>query len=60
VIKMRGSEHSHEFRTYDVTAKGVVVGASLTEYDCIITGNPMLRVTRSAVQAKSAAPRRGK
>src|SRR5687767_3932964 len=60
VIKMRGSDHSHEFRTYDVTASGVVLGDALTEYDCIITGNPMLRVTRSAVQAKPAAPRRGK
>lgn len=43
VIKMRGSEHSHEFRTYEVTAKGVVVGDSLTEYDGIITGVPTLR-----------------
>jgi circadian clock protein KaiC len=60
VIKMRGSEHSHEFRTYDVTAKGVVVGDPLTEYDCIITGNPMLRVKRSAVRAKPTATRRGK
>jgi circadian clock protein KaiC len=43
VIKMRGSEHSHEFRTYEVTAQGVVVGGSLTEYDGIITGVPTLR-----------------
>jgi len=26
VIKMRGSDHSHEFREYEVTEKGVVVG----------------------------------
>ena len=44
VIKMRGSDHSHEFRTYDLTAEGVVVGASLSEYDGIITGVPTLRV----------------
>jgi circadian clock protein KaiC len=43
VIKMRGSEHTHEFRTYEVTAKGVVVGGSLKEYDGIITGVPTLR-----------------
>jgi circadian clock protein KaiC len=43
VIKMRGSEHSHEFRTYEVTGKGVVVGGSLKEYDGIITGVPTLR-----------------
>ena len=43
VIKMRGSEHSHEFRRYEVTPKGVVVGDSLKEYDGIITGVPTLR-----------------
>ena len=43
VIKMRGSDHSHEFRTYEVTANGVVVGGPLTEYDGIITGVPTLR-----------------
>ncbi len=43
VIKMRGSEHTHEFRTYEVTAKGIVVGGSLKEYDGIITGVPTLR-----------------
>jgi circadian clock protein KaiC len=43
VIKMRGSEHSHEFRTYEVTPTGVVIGGPLTEYDGIITGVPRLR-----------------
>jgi circadian clock protein KaiC len=43
VIKMRGSDHSHEFRTYEVTANGVVVGHPLTQYDGIITGVPTLR-----------------
>jgi len=47
VIKMRGSDHSHEFRTYDLTAEGVVVGASLSEYDAIITGVPTLRLQPS-------------
>ena len=42
-IKMRGSDHTHEFRSYEVTAKGVVVGGPLTEYDGIITGVPTLR-----------------
>jgi circadian clock protein KaiC len=51
VIKMRGSEHSHEFRSYEVTANGVVVGGPLTEYDGIITGVPTLR-------AKPAVARR--
>jgi circadian clock protein KaiC len=43
VIKMRGSDHSHEFRLYEVTPKGVVVGDSLKEYDGLITGVPTLR-----------------
>ena len=43
VIKMRGSDHTHEFRRYEVTPKGVVVGGSLKEYDGIITGVPTLR-----------------
>jgi len=43
VIKMRGSDHSHEFRKYEVTAKGIVVGDALSEYDGIITGVPTLR-----------------
>jgi circadian clock protein KaiC len=53
VIKMRGSEHSHQFRLYDVTARGVVVGGPLTEYDGIITGVPTLR-------AKPARSKRAK
>ncbi len=50
VIKMRGSDHSHEFRTYEVTAKGVVVGGALTEYDGIITGVPTLRKNSDGVR----------
>jgi circadian clock protein KaiC len=60
VIKMRGSEHSHEFRTYEVTPKGVVVGGPLTEYDRIISGNPILRANPAAVRAKPVARRRGR
>jgi circadian clock protein KaiC len=43
VIKVRGSDHSHEFRTYEITANGVHVGGPLKEYDGIITGVPTLR-----------------
>jgi circadian clock protein KaiC len=60
VIKMRGSEHSHEFRTYEVGPKGVIVGDPLKEYDFIITGNPVLRAKPAAVRATPATRRRGK
>jgi circadian clock protein KaiC len=50
VIKMRGSDHSHEFRLYEVGAKGVVVGDSLTEYDGIITGMPTLRAKPTRIK----------
>ncbi len=53
VIKMRGSDHSHQFRLYEVTPKGVVMGDPLTEYDGIITGVPRLR-------AKPARAKRAK
>jgi circadian clock protein KaiC len=53
VIKMRGSDHTHEFRTYEVTSKGVVIGGTLKEYDGIITGVPTLRM-------KQAKAKRGK
>lgn len=52
VIKMRGSDHSHEFRTYELTAKGVMVGAALPEYDGIITGVPTLRAGTPAPRAR--------
>jgi circadian clock protein KaiC len=43
VIKMRGSDHSHELRTYEITPQGIRVGAALAEYDGIMTGVPSLR-----------------
>ncbi len=40
VVKMRGSHHSREFRTYDITSTGVTLRDSLREYDSIISGMP--------------------
>lgn len=51
VVKMRGSNHSHEFRLYKVTASGIVVGSTLTEYDGILGGTPTLRA-----KANGASP----
>jgi circadian clock protein KaiC len=40
VVKMRGSSHSREFRTYEITATGVQLRESLRDYDSISTGLP--------------------
>jgi circadian clock protein KaiC len=52
VIKMRGSDHSHEFRLYDLTPNGLVLGEPLTEYDGIITGVPTLRSTQARAKRR--------
>jgi circadian clock protein KaiC len=44
VVKMRGSEHSHEFRTFEVTETGAVIGEPLRNYHGIMTGMPELRL----------------
>lgn len=61
VIKVRGSDHSHEFRSYEVTSNGVVVGAPLTEYDGIVTGVPTLRAKPTpTLRAKPTPAQKGK
>jgi circadian clock protein KaiC len=40
VVKMRGSQHSPEFRLYDITATGVLLRNSLRDYDNILGGAP--------------------
>jgi circadian clock protein KaiC len=40
VVKMRGSNHSREFRLYDITSTGVLLRESLREFDGISTGVP--------------------
>ena len=43
VPKMRGSTHSREFRTYEITDAGAVVGGPLPGYHGILTGTPEYR-----------------
>jgi circadian clock protein KaiC len=42
VVKMRGSDHSTEFRRYKITPLGAVIGEALTGYHGITTGVPTL------------------
>jgi circadian clock protein KaiC len=54
VIKMRGSEHSHMLRLYELTSEGVSVGGDLTQYDGIILGVPRLRLPVSPAERITA------
>jgi circadian clock protein KaiC len=40
VVKMRGSQHSRDYRAYEITARGAVVGNRLDDYHGITTGVP--------------------
>jgi len=44
VVKMRGSDHSREFRAYEITANGALLRESLRDYEGIITGVPTRRL----------------
>jgi circadian clock protein KaiC len=49
VVKMRGSEHATDFRTYRLTFEGAQMGESLTNYHGIMTGIPELAAMAGAV-----------
>ena len=49
VVKMRSSEHSKDLRQYDITAHGLVIGQTLTEFRGLITGVPTPRITPEVV-----------
>jgi circadian clock protein KaiC len=40
VVKMRGSSHSTDFRVYELTSSGAVIGKALRGYHGITTGVP--------------------
>jgi circadian clock protein KaiC len=44
IHKMRGSTHTHDFRTYEISANGAVVGGALRNYRGITTGVPAREV----------------
>ena len=48
VVKMRGSSHSKEFRVYELTPSGAVLGEPLRGYHGITTGVPTRDDYRSA------------
>src|SRR5688500_12195789 len=40
VVKVRGSAHSKEIRTYEITRTGIAIGEPLVHYDGLLTGHP--------------------
>ena len=40
IVKMRSSDHSAEFRTYELGPQGAVIGGRLSAYHGILTGVP--------------------
>jgi circadian clock protein KaiC len=60
VIKMRGSAHSRELRTYELTSSGAVVGKPLTGYHGIMSGAPTLQpqpaTTGGAARSGASTP----
>lgn len=53
VVKMRGSEHSHDIRLYEVTQQGLVIGEKLTDYEGLITGVARRRIASPDAQLPS-------
>ncbi len=59
VVKVRGSAHSKEIRTYEITKTGIAVGEPLTHYDGLLTGHPVetARVARATAEPRKRRAR---
>lgn len=40
IVKLRGSQHSKEFKLYEITHEGLVMGPGLSGYEGLMTGSP--------------------
>ena len=54
IVKMRGSEHATDFRTYELTSTGAILGPPLTGYIGITTGNPQRSGAGAPVEPEPA------
>jgi circadian clock protein KaiC len=41
VVKVRGSEHSKDLRTFEIAREGIVIGGTLSGYEGLLSGNPV-------------------
>lgn len=55
VVKVRGSAHSKEIRTFEITKTGIAMGGPLPHYDGLLTGHP---VETSRAARATAEPRK--
>jgi len=53
VVKLRRGQHSKDIRLYDVGPSGIEIGATLHEYQGIVTGAPVPRLS----EAREVPPR---
>ena len=57
VVKVRGSAHSKDLRTFEITEKGIVMGETLGGYEGLLTGSPEL-IRSAASETDDQKPRR--
>lgn len=58
VVKVRGSAHSKDLRAYEITEEGIVMGDTLSGYEGLLTGDPVLIPTAVAKAADKTSRRR--
>jgi circadian clock protein KaiC len=58
VVKVRGSAHSKDLRTFEITEKGIVIGETLGGYEGLLTGSPRLTSSVSSKTGDRKPPRR--
>ena len=60
VVKVRGSAHSKDLRTFEITEKGIVMGETLGGYEGLLTGSPeLIPSARSKTGDQKPRRRRG-
>jgi circadian clock protein KaiC len=58
VVKVRGSAHSKDLRTFEITEDGIVMGETLGGYEGLLTGSPELISSVSSKTGDKKARRR--
>ena len=58
VVKVRGSAHSKDLRTFEITEQGIVMGETLGGYEGLLTGSPGL-IPSAQSETVDQKPRRG-